>query len=262
LSLDPQRPTLGSPAQELVDLLPGDESAVRLGEHRIEYHGLVGVGLLQRPGHETFLGLPLPPRSQPLDCTGSEVVHTCGARRNRDAVGVRRAEPPRGEVRHGCCLTEAPRARRATVRISDRFVPPDHRLAGRCRNGALATRHRVPVGRAWNTLPARLPALLTTMYVPSSRRTRLPVNAETRPGGSTRCFVNIRGHRHTARDLQAEREIPLPVDSDARTLVFFADWRHYTVTSTVTGAERGPSQPRRRSRCLVVRRGQCVARCV
>ena len=49
-------------------------------------HRFVGVGLPQRPGRQTLLRLSLPPRSQPFDRAGGEVVHT------RGASGLRRAK--------------------------------------------------------------------------------------------------------------------------------------------------------------------------
>ena len=73
-------------SQQLVDLLPSDEAAIGLGEHWIDDDRFVGVGLPQRPGRQTLLRLSLPPRSQPFDRAGGEVVHT------RGASGLRRAK--------------------------------------------------------------------------------------------------------------------------------------------------------------------------
>ena len=75
--IDPDLP--GGTPQQLVDLLPGDQTAVGLGEHRVDDHRFVIVDLPQWAGGESLLSLSLLPRSQPFDCAGSEVVDTGGA---------------------------------------------------------------------------------------------------------------------------------------------------------------------------------------
>ena len=112
------------------------------------------------------------------------------------------SDPPLGELRDGGRSTEAPRAGRRLRPISECFVSSaDHSVTGRCRHSVLAPRRRVPICRSpvrpsdadaavgqsglslWDVEHGASPVagLVETMYVPSSRRTRLPVGLRGTP---------------------------------------------------------------------------------